>query len=222
MKRFVAVIMLLTFILLAGCTPANTGTTCTFNIGYILDTEEKYNEFIASYGDRLPESYMTWQQASELGSLSYIWVVDDSFTQLVYKITDSTNIEFSFYVDCKPHCYSVFGLDYDHDRALFVDESFASISGELGEIAHLNRGGFHYLYDVYGKIERIYWYKGDVNAEDGAEIEFGITGWFGSEGQYPSRFPDEIPTNSLVGRLLSYDDEVANAAFAEIMQKLAQ
>jgi len=64
--------------------------------------------------------------------------------------------------------------------------------------------------------------KGDVNAEDGAEIEFGITGWFGSEGRYPSRFPDEIPTNSLVGRLLSYDDEIANAAFAELTEKLSK
>ena len=205
MKKVFAAIMLLSLILLVGCSAVekpvepNEYLACvaltTFN------SKEEYDAFMEADGDKLPEDFFSWEDAGQFGEVVCMVLLGSS--KYMYSITDNT--EHQFFITVNRHPESV--------SEKIVAETELTIGADLRKITHKQESDFYFkrgnlVYDVSdnGDLYGIIFYI------DG--VEYKITGhiW-----EYPAN-----RTDTTLGKLISADEAVANAAFAEITEKLSK
>lgn len=215
MKRFIASIMLLSIILLVGCSApvADTGETqgalptvapneylacislTTFN------SKEEYDAFIEADGSKLPADFFSWEDAGQFGEVVSMVLLGSG--KYLYGIVDETGHNLTMTINRHPKSLSEKMVA---EKELTINEDLRKTVNKKGVDLYFKRGEIIYDVSDNGNLYAIIFYM------DGVEIN--ITGklW-----EYPINRAD-----TLVSKLISADETVANAAFAELMENLSK
>lgn len=209
-RRMRTLAVLLAFgllLVLAACTPAeSTPPIDCSEKAYACMTEDAYTDLQAKYADNFPKKYITWKQASGLGEIEFFSALDLSSSH-TFAITDNSNSAFKLTVIYQPSSYETPIVDYSEavsGGAPLISDSLKYIHNNTSAELIVKRNDVHYLYDKNGSISLIFWYINDI------------------EIQFEEQSSEDSATDSLISRLLSTDEAVANAAFAEITEKLSK
>lgn len=207
MKRFVAVIMLLSLILLAGCTPQETvGDPPELFPKYSINDYERYLE---QRSDVLPEDFVHWNSVAFLGEFDHFQMFL-SLDGYRYYIT-AHGVTFCLEIDHAPEPMDE-DVEIIEDAPVQTTMYRAPVEGK----AVIRRGERSYYYED-GELSALFWYIG--------ETKFTISENLSCYTEELDPKDYELCIGELdmtIVKLLSADEAVAGAAFAEITQKLAQ
>jgi len=170
-------------------------------------SKEEYDAFMAGDGAKLPNSFVSWDEASALGEVHRLLLLGEDRYSYVF----SDDSDCIIYMDVDPSPELTTRPIVPLSAVTMSSSGYREIAydGYNGDVDYiLQRNGVDYSYDRgSNKLHYIQYYI------DGVQIHITIDGGLSN---YPNR------TDTLVGKLLSADDSVANAAFAEIQEKLSK
>ncbi len=173
---------------------------CVASIRY--NSKEEYDAFMAGDGAKLPQSFVGWEEISVLGEVKALMLLDEGC--YMYKIEDVTGYRFYVEIDPSPSVSSS-NKTVAMDKVTLSDLGFQKVTHSLGSDFVLERNGCQYSYRDDGTLYC---------------IELFHNGILLRIADFQNYSPDQADT--IVSKLLSADDSVANAAFAEIQEKLSK
>jgi len=208
MKKSLIVLLLCAVLLLPACAeasePITEATTLPLSVchaGYGAEGKEEYDALIEKLQDCLPENFVTWESANFWGECYGFSVPTANLNYCyVYSILDKEGADLNLRIRHTPKQTTNVIVAPDNLTTM------RRIQNSTGKIAVLKRDGYEYRYGPNGGMIGVIWY------EDGVQYEL--------EGEFYN-YPED-KTDTIIGKLLSADDSVANAAFAEIKQNLSE
>ena len=211
------VVVLLCALFLSGCTVSqgdqNTDSTpapITDNNSacealLTLDTYEEYTAFVSENGDKLPAGFVTWDNITILGEVTGIvffsWT---DYTTYAYSFVDGTGLHIGLTVRHTPKVEEKKIVTFN--PAMLKGDTLVKIHAESEEPLTVIRNGVEYGYSLGGYLITITFYKNNIQYTINDAIY-----------DYPSK-----QTDTLVGKLISADEAVANAALEELTEKLSK
>lgn len=214
LKKHVLIYALLIALLLPACAsaPSNelAGNNAQIQIGpmaYFSQSEiDDYYKYIQDHKSDLPSNFVAWNQVAVFGDMYSFGFIPGSL---------DTGIYFYSFIDCTG---LLVAIDVEHEytkqdesdwKTFAVSDEMTSMSrAPVEEKSVIHRNGFQYRYNAGGDLVSIHW---DQNG-----IHYSLS-------EHLAQYPVEATQSenaSIVGRLLSTDDDVANAAIEEIKQML--
>jgi len=211
MKTFYIILAICLVVLITGCSanttklsePTNAAISSDRITNHTWDTEDEYNAFVAENHGKLPEGFITWEQVRTFGDINCMVIAYD-FKYYQYSITDESGTQIDFEVRHQSQTDQLAAVNYT--STMLAQGSLRRITNTTGKAMVVSRNDMEYTYAITGELLSISWYQNGVK-----------TTIAGHTYEYP-----ENRTDTLVGKLLSADDSVANAAFAEIKQNLSE
>ncbi len=167
-------------------------------------TKEEHNAYIAKNTDKLPEGFITWEQASKFGDVYGVVMLLNNWEYYQYIIIDDSGMRFNLRGEHQPESDQLPVVNYT--STMLAQGSLRKITNTNNKAMVVSRNDMEYRYAITGELLSISWYQNGVKTTlDGYIYE------------YP-----ENRTDTVVGKLLSADESVANAAFAEIKEQLSK
>lgn len=208
MNKALIFIIAICILLLPACSeisgPVTEATTLPLSGGYEPNLhasgKEEYDVLIEKYQDRLPDNFVTWESASVWGEC-YWFTGSMNLDSYIYHILNNEGMDLDLFIRHTPK--QITNVIVAPDNLT----SMRRLQNSTGKTAVLKRDGYEYRYGPNGGLTGIIWY------EDGVQFMLSADELF----NYP-----EDKTDTIIGRLLSADESVANAAFAEIKQNLSE
>jgi len=170
-------------------------------------TLEEYQSYLASVSEKLPANFVTWDNLSHLGEFALFIFRGDYY---IYCIKDEAGYYFDVAIDHSPQ------RENTSSAKIYTDISGLTNMYEIkwdDPSVIIKRDIYEYQYSR-GTLDRIVWYSDGVK--------------YSLEGNLSQYLKDNEPlvviqaSETRLGRLLSTDESVANAAFAEIKQSLSE
>lgn len=214
MKRLIIVVLLCS-LFLGGCVfsrseqntemmptqPTNDDSSC-MQIPNLYYTYDEYNAYISKNSDKLPADFITWDDISILGEVRSIGF--SNWTYYRYSIWDSAGQSLMIEVNHAPKIQDKKQLTFSAD--MLVGNTLRDVHSDNKEPFTVIRNGVEYGYSIVGRLITVTFYKDN--------IQYKISG---NTYNYPTD-----RTDTFLGKLISADEAVANAALAEFAEKLSK
>lgn len=204
MKIKLTAILLILCLILSACSLSPRQTVIVDRFLYFR-SQEDLEDYLSINDLELRKDFIPWDTVSLLGNISNVVTIDDSLEEYTYTISpaDAHTKEFLLTIEHTPTAVS---KDTPIHEGVHVTKNMCQ-APYVGK-AIIKRCDLHYHY-TDGTLDSVYWSSNGIK--------------FTLSGEYLcSHASTDKPPECIIAGLLSADETVANAAFAEITEKLSK